>query len=83
MTQRKSSIQAIRRTMCGATALVLISFIVAAAFLAEAKAQNSLAPSIAFETLKRLAEQGNSVAQNNLGLRYAQGDGAEQIVRKP
>ncbi len=78
MTQRKRSIQAIRRTMCGATALVLISFIVAAAFLADAKAQNSSAPSITFETLKRLAEQGNSVAQNNLGLRYAQGDGTEQ-----
>lgn len=78
MTQRKRSIRAVHRTACGATALVLISLAVIAAFPTVAKAQESAAPSVAFETLMRLAEQGNSVAQNNLGLRYAQGDGTEQ-----
>ena len=62
MTQSKRSIRAVRRTACGATALVLISLVVIAAFPTSAKAQDSAAPSIAFETLKRLEEQGNSVA---------------------
>ena len=78
MTQRKRSIRAVRRTACGATALVLISLVVIAAFPTVVRAQDAAAPPIAFETLMRLAEQGNSVAQNNLGLRYAQGDGTEK-----
>jgi TPR repeat protein len=68
------------RPACGATATPLISFVVIAAFLiiANAVTQESAARPVAIETLTRLAEQGNSVAQNNLGLRYAQGDGVQQ-----
>ena len=72
------SIQTFRRTVCGVTAVVLISFVFITEFLAVAKAQNSAAPTITFKTLMKLAKQGNSVAQNNLGLKYAQGNRIEQ-----